>query len=255
MRLDSSQSTEGLVIILGALAALPLVVAHGKVTVVQGDAGGNGTAPGIIGGIVPSTGSNSKTEIDSTVFKKTDTATDGLGKTTGGGKNKAENLAATIVQSGAVLPQIGSEGGFIKGTFHIVTTDGAGPINAIIDTNATGAFSMGVQATIVTAIPENKGNIKPGGLIPRALMVFGLQKRAANINLDFPFQINVPSNTSCTGTVAGQQGVCFMKIAKANKAGPFGDVIAFQMAGEATTGNMTVAPCMAGRSTAKSFRA
>lgn len=34
--------------------------------------------------------------------------------------------------------------------------------------------------------------------------------------------------------------MCFMKIANSNKAGPFGGIIAFQMAG-AVTGNTTVA--------------
>lgn len=53
----------------------PFVVAHGKVAAVQGDAGGNGTALGITGGDVPGTGSNSKTEVDTTVFGKTNIAT------------------------------------------------------------------------------------------------------------------------------------------------------------------------------------
>jgi hypothetical protein len=43
-----------------ALALTPFVSAHGKVTVVTGDAGGNGTALAIKGGIVPGTGPNSK---------------------------------------------------------------------------------------------------------------------------------------------------------------------------------------------------
>jgi hypothetical protein len=42
------------------LALTPLVSAHGKVTVVTGNAGGNGTALGIRGGVVPGTGPNSK---------------------------------------------------------------------------------------------------------------------------------------------------------------------------------------------------
>ncbi len=42
------------------LALAPLVSAHGKVTVVQGNAGGNGTALAIKGGIVPGAGPNSK---------------------------------------------------------------------------------------------------------------------------------------------------------------------------------------------------
>lgn len=73
--------------------------------------------------------------------------------------------------------------------------------------------------------------------------------------MDFPIDIAVPAGTTCSGTVAGQQNVCFMKIANckirpplrstndtdcliANGAGPFGGVIAFQMAG---AGNTTAA--------------
>jgi hypothetical protein len=73
--------------------------------------------------------------------------------------------------------------------------------------------------------------------------------------MDFPIDIAVPAGTTCSGTVAGQQNVCFMKIANcefssvsifremlmeiANNAGPFGGVIAFQMAGTAAAGNST----------------
>lgn len=67
-------------------------------------------------------------------------------------------------------------------------------------------------------------------------------KRAANVNQDFPINISVPAGTTCSGSVAGQQNVCFMKIANANRAGPFGGVIAFQMAGAgAGAGNNTAA--------------
>lgn len=47
-------------IFLFALAASPLVAAHGKVTVVTGDAGGNGTGLAIKGAVVPGTGRNAK---------------------------------------------------------------------------------------------------------------------------------------------------------------------------------------------------
>jgi hypothetical protein len=112
-------------LILGLIATLTTlspVSAHGKVAVVQGDAGGNGTALGIIGGIVPGYGPNDETEIDTTVFKRVRIATDGLGKTTGDGDNKAGCLINTMMQSGSVLPQVSAENGSISGTFHIVTT-------------------------------------------------------------------------------------------------------------------------------------
>jgi len=51
-----------------ALLTTPLVSAHGKVAVVTGDLGGNGTALGIKGAVVAGAGSNSKTELDTTTF-------------------------------------------------------------------------------------------------------------------------------------------------------------------------------------------
>lgn len=56
-------------IFLIALAASPLVAAHGKIAVATGDAGGNSTALGIQGGVIPGPGKNKVTEPDTTVFK------------------------------------------------------------------------------------------------------------------------------------------------------------------------------------------
>jgi hypothetical protein len=54
-------------------------------------------------------------------------ATNGLGKTTGGGKNTLAGMSAVVAQSGSTLPQVSSSGGTLSGTVHVVTTDGAGP--------------------------------------------------------------------------------------------------------------------------------
>lgn len=226
-------------LLIGSVAPT-LIAAHGKVAVVQGDAGGNGTALGIQGGIIPGPGRNKVTEPDTTIFGSTDVATDGLGRTKGQGKNTVAMVADTMALSGSTLPQV-SAGGMITGTFHIVTTDGAGPVSAMIDPTGTGAFSTGVKAAVVQDVPGNKGNIKPNGQVPRSLGYWALQarsivKRAANVNQDFPVAIQVPAGTTCSGTAGGQQNVCFMKIANSNRAGPFGGVIAFQMAGTATAG-------------------
>lgn len=59
-----------------ALAASPLVSAHGKIAVVTGDQGGNGTAFGIKGAVIPGSGPNSVTEPDTTVFWSKDINTD-----------------------------------------------------------------------------------------------------------------------------------------------------------------------------------
>ena len=139
-------------LLLATLSLTPtLISAHGKVAAVSGDAGGNGTAIGILGGIVPGPGKNRVTEVDTTVFGKTNIATNGLGKTQKNGKNTVAMVAGTMDQSGATLPQV-SDGGSIQGTFHVVTTDGAGPVQAMIDTTGTGQFADGIKADVVTGV-------------------------------------------------------------------------------------------------------
>lgn len=59
-----------------ALAAAPLVSAHGKIAVVTGNLGGNGTALGIKGAVIPGSGPNYVTEPDTTVFWSKDINTD-----------------------------------------------------------------------------------------------------------------------------------------------------------------------------------
>ena len=87
-----------------------------------GDAGGNTTALGIQGGVVPGTGRNRVTEVDTTVFGSRNIVSDGLGRTTGGGKNKVSGIAQAQRLSGQTLPQVSSNGGTISATYHIVTT-------------------------------------------------------------------------------------------------------------------------------------
>lgn len=221
-------------IFLLALAASPLVAAHGKIAVVTGDAGGNGTALGIKGAVVPGAGSNSKTEVDTTVFGSTKIATNGLGKTEGSGQNTVAMVSAAMAQSGSTLPQVSASGGTLSGTFHIVTTDGAGPVQAVVDPTAKGDFASGTAAKVTTQVPGQNGNILPNGNVPRGISRLWnrmLNKRAANVNKDFPVAVTIPAGTTCSGTAGGQSNVCFVKIANSNPAGPFGGVVAFQIAG------------------------
>ncbi|TAQ88773.1 hypothetical protein B7494_g2939 [Chlorociboria aeruginascens] len=245
-------------IILSAVIAASLVTAHGKIAVITGDQGGNTTALGIQGAIVPGAGPNSKTEVDTTVFKSTNAATDGLGSTTGGGANTLAKMAVVVAQSGNTLPQV-SDGGSVSGTVHIVTTDGAGPYTAIIDSTGQGIFSQGTQATVTTQVPGTKGNIaapKQRRFVPRMLVKMGIMKRAANVNEDFPFAATIPAGTTCTGTVGAMQNVCLMKIVNPSNAGPFGGVIAFQMAGTTcdTAGNSTATTIGAAATSTKSTK-
>ncbi|KAL8417489.1 hypothetical protein RB594_001236 [Gaeumannomyces avenae] len=149
-----------------ALAASPFVAAHGKVAVVTGDLGSNTTGLGILGGVVPGPGPNRKTEVDTTVFRSTNIKTDGLGRTNKNGRNTVDMIDLAMAQSGNTLPQV-SDGGSIQGVFHIVTTDGAGPLQAVLDPSATGAFSKGVLLNVDQQVPGRNGNIR-ASRYPRA---------------------------------------------------------------------------------------
>ncbi|KAG8416393.1 hypothetical protein J3458_006983 [Metarhizium acridum] len=236
-----------------ALAAFSstLVQAHSKISVATGDAGGNTTALGIMGAVVPRTGPNGKTELDSTVFGSRNAASDGLGRTTAGGKNSVKDMVRVAGMSGSTLPQVSSNGGSISATYHVVTTDGGGPVKAIIDPSGTGKFSQGTEAEIATQVPGKNGNIAPGpeasNRLPnskakskgiRDLLPRILGKRAQNVNQDFDLKVNIPAGTTCQGTVGDQQNVCLLKVANPSRAGPFGGVLAFQMVG-AAAGNST----------------
>lgn len=103
----------------------------------------------------------------------------------------------------------------------------------MIDPTGTGRFSHGTLATVTTQVPGKKGNIaapKQQRFIPRMLGKIGLMKRATNVNENFPFAATIPAGTKCSGTVAGQSNVCLVKIVNPSGAGPFGGVIAIQMA-------------------------
>lgn len=172
-----------------ALAVAPLVSAHGKVAVVTGDLGGNGTALGIKGAVVPLTGPNYKTEVDTTVFWSKDIKTDNdLGYTDEAGNNKVTDLAAAMTMSGSTLPQV-SSGGSVNGTYTIVTTDGAGPLQALVDESATGKWSTAKSASVTTQPPGTNGNIAASGkrsIWTRSLENLGvIAKRADNVGKDY----------------------------------------------------------------------
>ncbi|KAH8689093.1 cell surface protein [Talaromyces proteolyticus] len=222
---------------LFALALSPLVSAHGKVAVITGDLGGNGTALGIMGAVVPGAGPNRKTEVDTTVFNSDNIRTDNdLGHTTKNGNNQLSDLKQAMAQSGDTLPQV-SSGGSVQGTYHIVTTDGAGPLEALIDETATGKWSQANQATVSTQPPGHHGNIAASNnkrnLMGR--MIGDLTKRAGNVNEDHDFAVQIPAGTSCTGTINGISNLCLVKVSNNNKAGPFGGVFAVQMGANSTT--------------------
>ncbi len=141
-------------------------------------------------------------------------------------------LVQAMALSGTTLPQL-TPGGNITGTFHVVTADGAGPISAVLDPTGTGQFAKGVQLTVVEQIPGDKGNFVAAKTKQQRSAVWGRvlgRRGAANVNQGFAFAFAVPAGTVCNGTVAGLTGVCLVKIANANKAGPFGGVVPVQIA-------------------------
>ncbi|KAL1850528.1 hypothetical protein Plec18167_002361 [Paecilomyces lecythidis] len=224
---------------LYTLALAPLVAAHGKVAVVTGDLGGNGTALGIRGAVVPGAGPNYMTEVDTTVFWSKDIRTDqDIGYTDEAGNNQLSDLSKAMAQSGSTLPQV-SSGGSVKGTYHIVTTDGAGPLEALIDESASGTWSTAKQATVSTQPPGNDGYIaapnKKRWVMDR--MYKPLSKRAENVNEDYPFAVEIPAGTSCTGTINGISNLCLVKVSNNNENGPFGGVFAVQMSNSSSSGN------------------
>lgn len=185
--------------ILYTLATAHLASAHGKVSVVTGDLGGNGTALGIKGSVVPGAGSNDKTEVDTTVFWSKDIKTDNdLGYTEDGtGNNQLSDLAEAMALSGSTLPQV-SSGGSLNGTFHIVTTDGAGPLEALVDESATGKWSTAKSAAVTTQVPGTNGNIAAPsrrGLMGRAVKILQkigvISKRAENVNEDYVSDLRI----------------------------------------------------------------
>lgn len=174
--------------------------------------------------------------------------------------------------SGQTLPQV-SSGGSINTTWHIVTDDGCGPVEALVDSTATGKWSTAAQADVTTSMPGTAGECpasfrndsgedynKIKRTLRRALQKMGLvSKRAENVNMDFvsytnllpssssfhssetniassqALSVSIPAGTTCTGTINGVTNLCLVKMSNNNANGPFGGVVAVQMAGTSTT--------------------
>lgn len=92
-----------------ALAVAVSVSAHGRIDVVVGDKGGNGTALGVQGAIIPGGGANYMTEPDTTTFWSKVFSTDnddGFTDASNGNLSPAKNLAASMALAGNTLPQV-----------------------------------------------------------------------------------------------------------------------------------------------------
>lgn len=157
-----------------------------------------------------------------------------MGTTTGQGKVKPAMIASAMALSGDTLPQA-SPGGTIQGVFHVVTSDGCGSVKGVLDTTATGKFSDGTLLQTTQDVPGSNGNC-PRPITKKSLVRDVLERsdmaerRATNVNMDFPVAFAVPEGTSCTGTAGSVQNVCFVKMANTNPAGPYGGVVPIQIA-------------------------
>ncbi|KUJ15177.1 cell surface protein [Mollisia scopiformis] len=240
-----------------ALAAASVVNAHGRMDVLTGDLGGNGTALGVKGAVIPGGGANYETEPDTTIFWSKDIATDdddGFTDSSNGNLSPSKDLAAAMALSGSTLPQV-SDGGSITGNWHVVTDDGCGPLQALIDSTASSAWSTAADATVTTDMPGDAGNCVDldsgddetveaenetiSSRARRALVKMGLMKRAKNVNKSFSFKVAVPAGTSCTGTVNGISNLCQVKVSNNNANGPFGGTFLVQMGSNSTSKRLT----------------
>ena len=146
-----------------------------------------------------------------------DALTGGLGGGKGGGKGTktpkgtVEGGVAAGAGTGATsgLPTTADDG-TISMTFHQVNQDGAGPLKAMIDATSGGTDPAAFQNAQVTQ------NV-PGAVAGLSLVS----------TTDFPVKVQMPPGMQCTGTVAGVQNVCVVRMANSAVAGPFGGSAAF----------------------------
>ncbi|KAI3399583.1 hypothetical protein diail_6222 [Diaporthe ilicicola] len=240
-------------IFLIALAASPLVAAHGKIAVATGDAGGNSTALGIQGAVIPGAGKNKVTEPDTTVFKG-DQA-DACGKTNGQGDNDIESgTQASMALSGNTLAQV-TPGGSVSGTLHVVTSDGFGPYKAMLNADGTGQSWTAMDVETQVPGTKGKGQKSEKRAWARVLQAMGIMKRATNINEDYPFKVNMPAGATCTGNIAGQANTCLVKLVNPSNAGPFGGCIPVQMVQPGAAPAAPAAGAATARRMARSFAA
>jgi len=197
--------------IVAFLAAGQLVAGHGAIIKAVGDAGGTGSAIGVVPDTPRDGTKRNPFQQDSTRFKGDNAAT--CGQTVGGGENDIQTGVQTVLAAnGNTLPQV-SAGGSLMMTLHQVNGDGAGPYTAEVNTDGTG--STWKALTVMTNVP-------------------GTNSRSQAKATDFPLTVAMPAAMACTGSIAGQNNVCLVRAMNAAKAGPFGGCVAIQMAGSAS---------------------
>ncbi|EHA55472.1 MAS3 protein [Pyricularia oryzae 70-15] len=199
-------------LIAATILAAPLVAGHGAIIKAVGDAGGEGMGLGVVTSTPRDGTRRDPFQQDSTRFKGQQADT--FGETVGGGQNDVESMTKAIMaETGSQLPQI-SPGGSLQMTLHQVNGDGAGPYTCELNDDASGAQWQQIRVT--TTPPGRNSRNRDGAMT------------------DFPLVAEIPQRQACTGTVAGQTNVCLVRCMNAARAGPFGGVVAAQLAGSQT---------------------
>ncbi|KAF2839919.1 hypothetical protein M501DRAFT_1016003 [Patellaria atrata CBS 101060] len=204
-------------VVVGLIAYSDLAAGHGAIVAATGDQGGDGTAIGIDAS-TPRDGTRRRPFQQDTTRFQGDQA-DACGETLGGGDNDVESGTAAVMAAGSgTLPQV-SQGGQVMMTLHQVNADGAGPYTCMVDPTGTGTSFQAM--TVTQQVPGNRGRERDGEAT------------------DFPLTAQMPAGVTCTGTVAGQTGVCMVRCENPARAGPFGGCVPVQMVqtAGATAGN------------------
>ncbi|KAK3390884.1 CAS1 protein [Podospora didyma] len=193
------------------LTVAELVSGHGAIVKAVGDAGGVGMALGI-DTTTPRDGTRRNPfQRDTTRFQGD--AADTVGETLAGGDNEIEaGTRAILAETGQQLPQV-TRLGDVQMTLHQVNADGGGPYACSI--NADGTAETWKNLTVTMNVPGKNGNNREGAAT------------------DFPLNVAIPKDQTCTGTVAGQDNVCLVRCQNPARAGPFGGVVPIQLAGVA----------------------
>ncbi|KLU85958.1 MAS3 protein [Magnaporthiopsis poae ATCC 64411] len=193
------------------LAAADLVAGHAAIVKAVGDAGGEGMALGVVSSTPRDGTQREPFQQDATRFKGAQAAT--FGETLGGQNNLETGTKSIMAETGSQLPQV-KAGGKITMTLHQVNADGGGPYTCSLNADGTGGQWTSIK--VATTPPGQNSRNRSG---------------AAS---DFPLVAEIPAGQTCTGTVAGQEGVCLVRCQNAARAGPFGGVVPMQIAGTQT---------------------
>jgi hypothetical protein len=100
------------------------------------------------------------------------------------------------------VSQVSTSNGSVTGNWHVVTDDGCGPLQALVDSTASSKWSQATEADVTTTMPGTAGNCvsldsgdddkaeaeneSTTSRVRRALVKMGLMtKRAQNVNKSF----------------------------------------------------------------------